>query len=252
MTYQVLDAVTGIYNAAETVEEAKTLLTELVNKYCDYHAIGNGITIDNPDPESKSIANEFCAIRFGISDVNYAYSVFNVDTQKLISRVYVASDESTKYLVKVANSSITELYISNAECNGATRFYVALDLDTEQPIEYYDLVDGIVTKYSLTGEPLVTTISCSFNQLPEDKQILLGNFSAKNKINSYSQKSYGFCIEFSEMRFIPYAECTEQEKSELDVKRSNYIKTTDRFSVNKEVKHGNGDVTWVPVDILTW
>lgn len=141
--------------------------------------------------ENKKIANIFISIMAGESSVFYLYSVYNVDTQEKIAQVFL----SGQYLIKVSNGEVTEWY--EADRDGYD--YVSFGKDFH-PLEYYEMKDisTFVKKDIKTGEEIVDSTIGSFNSLPLDKQELLKDFEYKKNIFVWSQKFYGFIIEYVE------------------------------------------------------
>lgn len=252
MTYQVFNQLTGQYTSCERIETAKQTRNNFINDYFVNQGMYQGVRFNNPSESDKAIANEFVAIKLGISEVTYFYTVYNATTKTIISRVFECSEGGINYLIKVSSGQVTEWYKANTEFNGSVKLFVALDVNTDEVIEYYETQAGVVTKYSTDGTPIVTTIWCGYDAIPTDKKQLLADFSFKDTIQAYSDKSYGFCVEFSEAKFTNYEFCTQEEKNLLDTQKQNFTKTTDLFPVNQEILHENGDVTWVLVDTTTW
>lgn len=150
-----------------------------------------------PEIESnKAIANEFLAIRTGDVNCKYLYSVYNATTNQKISQVFI----SGSYLIKVSNGAVTEFYESEYNLNGNVYDYVAFGTG-DTPIEYYVYnANSTFTKYSVDGSetPVLSTIS-GFNDMPSDKQALLNEFLSTDRIFVWSDKSYGFCVEYVEI-----------------------------------------------------
>jgi hypothetical protein len=154
----------------------------------------------------------------------------------------------------VANESVTEWALSGAEYNGKNRLFVALSINDSSPIEYYDRDEnGIVIKYNLNGEELVRTITNGYESIPEDKKYLLENFQFKDSITAWSDKSYGFIVEFYELIPVAYEQCSEQQKKELDIQKKEFlILNRDKFSVNLEIIDEQCNSTWKVVDTTDW
>lgn len=164
-------------------------------------AMDNGIyfnlSYSTPEIETnKAIANEFLAIKTGNVGCQYLYSVYNATINQKISQVFISGN----YLVKVSDGVVTELYESEYDLNGSVYDYVAFGTG-DTPIEYYVYnLNSTFTKYSIdeTQAPVLSTIS-GFDDIPSDKQALLNDFSSTNRIFVWSDKLYGFCVEYVEI-----------------------------------------------------
>jgi len=173
------------------------------------------------------------------------YSVYNATNKEVISQVFSYSDG----LVKVTNKKVTEWYKANYKLNGNIYAYVSVSLETEQPLEYYVFVENenVFNKHNINGEFIVST---NFTQVPQDRISLLTNFEYKDTIMAWSDKSYGFCVEYLGKVNIPYNECTVEQQEHLDTQKQEFITLNSNiFSVNQEMSNENGDTTWIPTEI---
>lgn len=164
-------------------------------------AMDNGIyfnlSYSTPEIETnKAIANEFLAVKTGEVNCQYLYSVYNATINQKISQVFISGN----YLVKVSDGVVTELYESEYDLNGNVYDYVAFGTG-DFPIEYYVYGDdSTFTKYTIDeSEPPVLSVISGYASIPSDKQELLNSFAYTDRIFVWSNKSYGFCVEYVEV-----------------------------------------------------
>jgi len=128
-----------------------------------------------------------------------SYMIFASD-YSLVSKLYTWGPE--RGYVKLVNNVITEYYVipTSKFQNIYDATYISINLITNEPIEYYKYdyksIPNKECKYSLNGIFLQENMMITdFNQLPEEYQILLNNYSNKDKIFIYSRKPYGLIVE---------------------------------------------------------
>lgn len=249
MIYKVFNSLTGQYVDAQSFDEAKATRLQLIEAYFKANHIAQGLVRENVDLNAKAVATEFIVVKTGIPEVVYRYSVYNATTKEYLSDVFAASDAESTYLIKVSNGEVTEWYKQNEIYNGAKRLYVSLHVETDAVLEYYDLIsETVMHKFSLDGTFIVATKLGGYDTVPADKAAMLDDFPFKEWITAWSDKAYGFCAEFNRSRYVPYADCTAEEKAKFDAEKSNFIRTTTRFPVNTETVLENGDAVWGVVD----
>jgi len=248
ISYKVFNTLTGQYENAASFEEAKTLRTELINNYFIYQGMFQNVPIPNFFASQKAIASEFLAVKLGIAEVKYAYTNYNASTKQDISQVFFALEDATKsYLIKVENDAVTEWYETNVEVNGAVRSWASLDLNTDTPIEYYVLQGNTANwKYNLAGEFIVATNFCSgVEGIPQDKLSLLDDFSYKDKIVAWSDKYYGFIVEYTVPESKPLSQATPEELAAIEEQKRLFVANNpELFVVNEVTIDGNGNETW--------
>jgi hypothetical protein len=131
-----------------------------------------------------------------MNGVTYDHTNFNVDTEEDWANYFAWGNNN---LIRSRNGEVTEYYYSDTEYNGTTYPWVMYDNTTNQPTEYYEYVEGGFAKYSIVdpSQPVVYTyVATHFDDLPVEEQVKLIQFPYKNTIVGYSQKSYGFIVEY--------------------------------------------------------
>ena len=82
---------------------------------------------------------------------------------------------------------LIELYQYNVE----GYYGVSLDLNTNEIIDRYEVTENGLIK---NGE--VVTVFGGYETIPDDFKPLLDDFEYKDKIQHWSNKSYGFIVEY--------------------------------------------------------
>lgn len=157
------------------------------------------------DNEMVSVGNKVKAFlqTKGISDtVYYGYTAYNVTTGQEISHVF----STGKYLIKVGISApydVLEWYENAVNFNGEKFQWVSRDKQDNSILEVYRETETGVDKFLNDGTTfIVSTVFGDFSTLPVEKQILLADFLYKNDIIMWSDKSYGFIVEYSKKNSI--------------------------------------------------
>lgn len=167
--------------------------------------------------DSREAAYENIVQGFGSYHTRYNHSIFNITEQCHWSHTFVYHidggvnevklDESTgrTFHIKVRNTEVAEWY---ERIKDGTKEWVALDLVTAQPLEYYlvDLgpVEGttIMQKFNSATDELATVTTHGQPGklvLPEDfiQGLDQANFEHKPCIFGYATKSYGKIVEYT-------------------------------------------------------
>lgn len=237
--YQVFNPMSGLYTTTDTLNEALQLRHQIISQYFLAQHLYTTIPTNNYFKASKEYADEFIAIRTGIAETEYSYSVYNATSKEVISHVFRAEE----YLIKVAGEAVSEWYKQDGEINGIRYSYISLDLDTGTPIEYYNVDGPVMSKYDLSGNQVVSTHF--FAPVPEDKAVLLDDFSHRESIFAWSDKDYGFIVEFHGPVTKPYDDCTDDEKAQLDAEKASFVaNNSNLFVINKETVDADGNATW--------
>jgi hypothetical protein len=135
------------------------------------------------------------------ADVNkvpvIAHQTYLVDSLKLVSTVYVFFKD--KYYVKVVGDEVTEFYIFRPEDVAKQNItYVAYDVKTEKPVEYYKIDRNVETKYDFDTDAVKqVNFNITYDTLPENVKVKLKGFKYKKYIEIYAEKPYGHVIECS-------------------------------------------------------
>ena len=135
----------------------------------------------------------------------YSYAVSDPATQKPASYIFFATDKTTVgYYVKVniARCEVAEWYRhDDIQRKIPVSGWAALDIDSGKPVEYYkfDNVDGFLVekKYnSKTKELLSVNNFQKFAELTAEQQELIRDLPFKRTSVCWSNKPYGFTVEF--------------------------------------------------------
>lgn len=251
--YQVFNPIQGQYTQATSLDDAKILFNEIQQEYCAFQNIGQYYSDESFYKANQLVANEFIAVKEGIPSTDYDYCIYNATTKEYTNQVFVAKDVDTSFLVKVLDGAVTEWYQENGVINEVQHSYISLDLETGNPIEYYDIVGNVMSKYSLDGTFIVSTYFGDCSSISKENQLLLDGFQYNNGIFAWSDKSYGFIVEYKRYDLIPYADCNDEQKSELDQQKVNFIaQNRELFVVNQEITNPDESITWTIVDTSDW
>ena len=251
--YQVFNPIQGQYTKAISLDDAKILFKETQSEYCSFQNIGQYYNDESFYKNNQLIANEFIAVKEGIVSTEYDYSIYNATTKEYTNQVFVTKDSNLIFLIKVLDESVTEWYQQNGVIDGVQHSFISLDLETGDPIEYYDIVGNVMSKYSLDGTFIVSTFLGNYSTIPQEKQTLLEGFPYIDNIFAWSDKTYGFIVEYKRYDFIPYNDCNEEQKLFLEEQKQNFIEqNTSLFVVNQETINSDGSITWTIVDTSNW
>lgn len=246
--YETFNPINGIYTPSDSLQAAQSLQSQYQQDYCAFQNVGQQYSDPSFYLNQQQIANEFIATKTGIVETTFNYRVYNATTEENISEVFLAEDGVDSYLIKVSGNQVTEWYQKNGQINGVTYDYVSLDLITDQPIEYYVITGSIMSKYSLDGTLIVTTTLLGYQSIPEDKKPLLDNFQYINNIFAWSDKYYGFIVEYVYAVYIPYDQCTPEQKLVLDSQKNSFIEANKAlFVINQVDIDEDGNATWTVV-----
>lgn len=239
--YPVFNPATGLYTVCATLDEAIAQRDVIKQEYLVFQNQGQTFIDASFQDTDRAIANEFIAIKDGTAGVSYIYSVYNSTIKQVISRVFATPE----YFIKVSDGAVTEWYEIDGSIDGAQHAFVALDLVTDAPIEYYDYEDGVLKKYALDGTFIVATEPCSYDTLSPEYQAALDGFAFKNAVFMVSNKTYGLVFEFNETTIVPYADCDAQQKQQLDDARASFLAANESlFVINEETIDEEGLSTW--------
>lgn len=245
--YETFNPINGSYTPSDSLQAAQSLQYQYQQDFCAFQNVGQAYNDPSFYINQQQIANEFIAVKTGIVETTFNYRVYNATTEENISEVFVAED-SNYYLIKVSGNQVTEWYQKNGQIDGITYDYVSLDLITDQPIEYYIITGSLMSKYSLDGTLIVTTTLSGYQSIPEDKKPLLDNFSYINNIFAWSDKYYGFIVEYFYAVYIPYNQCTPEQKLVLDSQKNSFIEANKSlFVINQVDIDDAGNATWTVV-----
>lgn len=248
--YQAFNPIAGKYEQAQTIDDAVILKNQIQENYCLFQNVGQVYNDPTFYKANQLVANEFIAIKEGIAGTQYDYSIYNATTKTYTNQVFIAEDATSTFLIKVLDGVVTEWYQQEGEIDGVKHSYISLDLTTGNPIEYYDIVGSVMSKYSLDGTFIVSTYLGDYSTIPQDKQTLLNEFLYSSNIFAWSDKTYGFIVEYKQTDLIPYEQCTSAQQAELDAQKQLFIEqNANLFVVNQETIDEQGNSTWTVVEI---
>lgn len=168
----------------------------MISDQISNYAVKQGIPFLNNYNTSEKETNKkavdmFLAIRTGEVESKYLYSVYNITNNQKVAQVFLAGS----YLVKASNGEVIEWYQANYQ----GKDYVSFGLG-DTPIEYYVLKtpSSFIKFDSVTNLEIVESTIGGVSSMPLDKQEILKDFTYKNNIFVWSNKSYGFIVEYVE------------------------------------------------------
>lgn len=154
----------------------------------------------------KTTAQQFLEQKGVQLQCKYSYAVSDLSAKKAASFVFFATDKTQYgYYVKVNQeaNAVTEWYRNDNITMSATGVikWSALDMTTNQPIEYYVLetVDGVQVEKkfnSSTNEQMVTNHFQKFSEMTPEQQELVKDLPFKRTSVCWSNKPGGFVVEF--------------------------------------------------------
>ena len=268
MKYQVFSPLTGLYTEAATPTNARIVREQLFQEFAQIQApqLFRPRQTDMSFVDEQFVVHQFLTQRFGLPScdtveqyvaelhkiqperlvVQYIYSVYNVDTNQQLSRVFTCVNP-TPYLIKVVNGVVTELYEVNGKINDVMHVFVSRSLVDQTPIEYYDgNILGILSKYdAVTNAHLVDTHLDGINSIPSEYQAKVQALPFKDTINGWSAKTYGFIVEYQEPRtFIP-AQLTSIDQQLIEQQQRVFrAQWESRFIFNQAITTPEGHETW--------
>jgi hypothetical protein len=133
----------------------------------------------------------------GLDHPAYTHSVYNLTTQEAWARTFAYVREDKLFHIKVRNGVVTDWYEYQSAYGGEVREWVAFDLQSGAPIEYYDFNAPTLTKTNIaTGE--VTAAWTMGETPPQEFLSRVPSSVDQTKIFAYSTKTYGDIIEYQE------------------------------------------------------
>jgi hypothetical protein len=175
-------------------------------------------------PDTKDIALANMLAGFGTYGVTYNHSIFNVTTGEHWSHTfaYGVAEEfdpvedpdnqfgGTVYHIKVRDGAVAEWYkhYGALKHNGISVDWVALDLVSGTPIEYYQSVAGdipsttVMNKFDASTQTLATSTihgAAGVLEIPAQfaQSLIASGFEHTDKIFGYATKSYGQIVEYT-------------------------------------------------------
>lgn len=146
---------------------------------------------------------------FGSPQVQYNHSIYNLTTGGHWSHTFAYTHDGELFHAKVRNGAVTEWYKSgpDLEVAGEPVAWLAMDLQTGAPIEYYRSRPGDVDSTSLmekfetaTGQLSTSTVHGVMGDLalPADfeSDLAAQQFQRRAYVFGYATKSYGRIVEY--------------------------------------------------------
>lgn len=257
MIFKLFSPIQGQYSTYDgDIDGAKLARQNLIESDCPLHL---GEVIGDLIPsiaQEMQIASNYLEKQHGITQTPlYFYTVYNVDTgnQRMCALYVVYQPDGSLPEVKVTDSVVTEQYVTISNTNTQS-----LNIVTNEEIEYYKYVDKdlnicdpsspqlyALAKYDLSGNLLALNINATYDQLPEDKKVLLANFPYKNTIFQYKNSTdYGFVVFYTEPITLPP---TQAQIDEATVQW--HLRWDPEYSACEVTVLENGDETWTPIDL---
>jgi len=174
--------------------------------------------------EYREICQTFLASKGIYSLCNYYYSVYNVTLRVNQGYVFhcIVSDpdsittpyiQGTEYMIKITKDFvIIDWYKSKLTSGIEDKYWLSLDLNTHEEIEYYilefvkddlgELKGAIATKYDTkTKVKLATTYFVHYDNLSEEKQKQLDSIPYGKTMVGYRERNGQFIIEYLPSHF---------------------------------------------------
>lgn len=176
--------------------KAVTYLINCKNKY--------NAGVITPSPETSqtdtdtfiseiALVDAFLLTKNYVSDsTTYAATYYSATTQADIANLYA----SGKYFVKVDSTGIVEWYESGVTVNSTLFAFVSRNLLTDAVEDVYSQVNNELIKNPTDATPTKTVYGGYFS-VPTDKIDLLDSFLYKTAIQRWSDKPYGFIVEYT-------------------------------------------------------
>lgn len=244
MKYLVFNQFYGKHERFETIEEARFKQSELLEIYADASQIGTYMLINEVNQDkARAVTQEYSNKKLNGKSIQYLYSVFNCNEQKTTHHLYLVVADNAAYGVKICLTLFTVVELYKQQHNDAN-FAVSLDLNTHEVLELYEHVDNYIIKKNLNGAEVVKTFIGGYETLPESKKQTLADFEHKDRILRWSNKPYGFCLEYIEQRVKPFVVCSAEEKEQMLKERNDFkLANSQNFSI-VEVIQNNGNEVW--------
>ena len=168
----------------------------------------------------------------GVDHPTYTDSVYNLTTQEPWARTFAYSRDDKLFHIKVRNGAVTDWYEYQSAYGGVTREWVAFDLQSGAPIEYYDFNAPTLTKTNVaTGE--VTAAWTMGETPPQDFLDRVPVSVNRAKIFAYSTKTYGDIIEYQE-EFDGSSTTAEVRNALTVVEAAGYAHAEEQRRLTKE------------------
>ena len=239
IAYQVNDPLYSTQKTANSLQEAYALRKQIAYEYFYRKNMFQSLPDDSYYAEDQKIANMFFAIKYGVVDTKYGATSYNATTKQHRARLFTAEIDGKPHWAKVADGEVIEWYKMYETVNGITYEGASYDPITEELIDVYKLDHEVAKwrKYDLNGNHIVDTYLGHFEQMPEDKKALFDDFERKYTISSWSDKSYGFIVEYEEPTSIPYDKCSDKQKEQLDNMKNEFIANNLHMFEIKEISN---------------
>jgi hypothetical protein len=139
-----------------------------------------------------SKAREFFKEKKIEGTTNSNLTVYNATTKSVLSYLFT----NGQFIVKVSvNAEVLEWYESDVVVNGTNYAYVSRDTVTGEVIDKYVNTGTELYKTTQAGEVVVTSFT-GYSGIPDNYKPLLDDFDFKDRILCWSNKEYGFIVEY--------------------------------------------------------
>lgn len=163
----------------------------------------------NTNQQSKQNCLDFmnCGDKFE-HQLTYAHSVYNLTTKDYRSNTFAYQKNGHTWHLKVTHGELTDIYQQNVTIDDVNYEWVTYDLQTGNLFEYYIATekDGfrINQKYLFANNKYEYPFYFvnSFDDIPSEQRVAIWDMSWKNNIVTWSQKPYGFIVEYQKQPFL--------------------------------------------------
>lgn len=139
-------------------------------------------------------------------ELYYAHSVYNLTTKDYRSNTFEYKKDGHIWHLKITHGELTDIYQHNVVINNTQYEWVTYDLNTNELFEYYlsKTINNtrINEKYLFENNEYQYPFYFvnSFDELPCEPKITLWDMPWKNNIVTWSQKPYGFIVEYKKQQ----------------------------------------------------
>lgn len=155
---------------------------------------------------THGVASLFFAGIGATTNTRYLVTVHNATMQQDTSHIYTSGDFLAK--VSLTTGRVVELYKRNVVYDGTSYAYASLTLDTLEVIELYSENSSTLTKHTRDGSTTITHYG-GYNTIPPHLQRNLAHFNHCNRITQWSEKPYGFIVEYIHPSYTHTNVCTQ-------------------------------------------
>lgn len=161
--------------------------------------------------------------------------------------------------IKIKDGEVTDAYTMYEDINGSVKFWVTRDLVNNELFEYYkfskdnSLADYVMDKHLFSTDEIVATtfFTSTLDNIPSELEALIDTFNYKNtgQIIAWSNKSYGYIVEYFKLSDIEVSEMQDEALSALQNKYKEDQKNVMLNDLKNKVfmkrkKEVDGNIIW--------